>query len=73
MLLSWGIGEFLDGCAAYALAMYGFPVRLDDRLVDAAEARAPQPDEPDRASPRRPHLVAVMASAPAHDDGRRHT
>jgi len=72
MLLSWGISEFLDGCAAYALAMYGFPVRLDDRLVDAADARPPQPDEPDRASPpRRPHLVAV--SVPAHDNGRRHT
>ncbi len=71
LLLSWAISEFLDGCAAYALAMYGIPTSLDDR--PGGETEPPQAHEPRCTVPPRPQLVAVSGSAPACDDRRRHT
>jgi hypothetical protein len=73
LLLSWAVSEFLDGCAAYALSMYGIPASLDDRLLDADEAKPSQADQPRCAAPRGSHLAAVIRSAQAHDDRRRHT
>jgi hypothetical protein len=73
LLLSWAVSEFLDGCAAYALSMYGIPTSLDDRLRDVDEAKPSQTDEPRCAAPRRPQLATVIGSAQAHDDRQRHT
>ncbi|HZR86576.1 MAG TPA: hypothetical protein VFB02_07215 [Bradyrhizobium sp.] len=71
MLLSWLVGEFLDGCAAYALAMYGIPTSLDDGLVDAGETKPARADQ--EPAPRAPQLAAVIGCAHAHHDSRRPT
>ena len=72
MLLSWLVREFLDGCAAYALAMYGIPTSLDGRLIDVAEAKPPQADLAHGAAPRRPPVAVVIRPAQAHDDRQSH-
>jgi hypothetical protein len=73
VLLSWLASEFLDGCATYALAMYGIPASLDDRLADASEAKPLQSDQARGAAPCRPQLAIVSGCAQAHDDRSSHT
>jgi len=72
MLLSWLVREFLDGCAAYALAMYGIPTSLEDRLADAGQASPPQADQAHGAAPRKPQLAVVIRPSDAHDGRRSH-
>jgi hypothetical protein len=73
MLLSWLVSEFLDGCATYALTMYGIPASLDDRLADASEPKLLQSDQARGAAPCRPQLAIVSSCAEAHDDRPSHT
>jgi uncharacterized protein YjiS (DUF1127 family) len=62
---SWIFTEFLDGCAAYALSMYGIPETADSK--ESGEARPYEPPAPVRSSSR--PTLHVISACPEADIG----
>jgi uncharacterized protein YjiS (DUF1127 family) len=61
-IASWIFSEFLDGCAAYALSMYGMPETADHgESGDATPCAPPTPARP--ASRPTLHLISARAEA----------